>query len=287
MDILGGISLKTRRSDRLIDMTRYFMERPHTLVSLTFFAERYESAKSSISEDLAIIKRTVMLRGIGILETIPGATGGAIFIPSIDEDEARAFIEDMTEQLSHQDRLLPGGYVYLSDLLGRPDVLRYVGRVIARQYIDKQIDAVMTVATKGVPIAQSVASYLNVPFVIVRRDSKITEGSTVSVNYVSGSSERIEKMELSKRSLKRGSHVLVVDDFMKGGGTVNGMKSMIEEFESELVGITVFAEGAFDGRRMVEDYTSLLKVDSVNTIDKTIHVSPGNYLEKVFGKKED
>lgn len=287
MDILGGISLKTRRSDRLIDMTRYFMERPHTLVSLTFFAERYESAKSSISEDLAIIKRTVKLRGIGILETIPGATGGAVFIPSIDEDEARAFIEDMTEQLSHQDRLLPGGYVYLSDLLGRPDVLRYVGRVIARQYIDKQIDAVMTVATKGVPIAQSVASYLNVPFVIVRRDSKITEGSTVSVNYVSGSSERIEKMELSKRSLKRGSHVLVVDDFMKGGGTVNGMKSMIEEFESELVGITVFAEGAFDGRRMVEDYTSLLKVDSVNTIDKTIHVSPGNYLEKVFGKKED
>ena len=287
MDILGGISLKTRRSDRLIDMTRYFMERPHTLVSLTFFAERYESAKSSISEDLAIIKRTVKLRGIGILETIPGATGGAIFIPSIDEDEARAFIEDMTEQLSHQDRLLPGGYVYLSDLLGRPDVLRYVGRVIARQYIDKQIDAVMTVATKGVPIAQSVASYLNVPFVIVRRDSKITEGSTVSVNYVSGSSERIEKMELSKRSLKRGSHVLVVDDFMKGGGTVNGMKSMIEEFESELVGITVFAEGAFDRRRMVEDYTSLLKVDSVNTIDKTIHVSPGNYLEKVFGKKED
>ena len=279
--------MKTRRSDRLIDMTRYFMERPHTLVSLTFFAERYESAKSSISEDLAIIKRTVKLRGIGILETIPGATGGAIFIPSIDEDEARAFIEDMTEQLSHQDRLLPGGYVYLSDLLGRPDVLRYVGRVIARQYIDKQIDAVMTVATKGVPIAQSVASYLNVPFVIVRRDSKITEGSTVSVNYVSGSSERIEKMELSKRSLKRGSHVLVVDDFMKGGGTVNGMKSMIEEFESELVGITVFAEGAFDGRRMVEDYTSLLKVDSVNTIDKTIHVSPGNYLEKVVGKKED
>lgn len=51
----------------------------------------------------------------------------------------------------------------------------------------------MTVATKGVPIAQAVSYYLNAPFVIVRRDSKITEGSTVSVNYVSGSSERIEK----------------------------------------------------------------------------------------------
>ena len=35
---------------------------------------------------------------------------------------------------------------------------------------------------------------------------------------------------------------------------------------------------------MVDDYTSLLKVDKVNTLDKTIHVSPGNYLERVFGK---
>ena len=180
--------------------------------------------------------------------------------------------------MSEQDRLLPGGYVYLSDLLGEPNLLRQVGRIIASKYLGKQIDAVMTVATKGVPIAQAVSYYLNVPFVIVRRDSKITEGSTVSVNYVSGSSERIEKMELSKRSLKRGSKVLVVDDFMKGGGTVNGMKSMIEEFEAELVGITVFAESKFNGRRAIDDYTSLLYVEDVDTQTKTISVVPGNYF---------
>ncbi|MGK4127515.1 pur operon repressor [Ligilactobacillus saerimneri] len=277
--------MKIRRSDRLIDMTNYLMERPHTLISLTFFTKRYESAKSSISEDLAIIKRTFQYRGIGVLKTIPGAAGGAMFIPSISETEARDFIADMAHQLSAQDRLLPGGYVYLSDLLGEPQVLKRVGRLIARQYIDQQIDAVMTVATKGVPIAQSVAADLNVPFVIVRHDSKITEGSTVSVNYVSGSNDRIEKMELSKRSLPTGSNVLVVDDFMKGGGTVNGMKSMIEEFDSHLVGITVFAEAAFSGHRMVDEYTSLLKVDKVNTLEKTIEVSAGNYLQKVFGDK--
>ena len=66
---------------------------------------------------------------------------------------------------------------------------------------------------------------------------KITEGSTVSVNYVSGSSgDRIEKMFLSKRSLKAGSR-LIVDDFLKrGGGTVNGMISLLREFDSELAG---------------------------------------------------
>ncbi|HIY58505.1 MAG TPA: pur operon repressor [Candidatus Tetragenococcus pullicola] len=272
--------MKVRRSERLIDMTHYLLEHPHELISLTFFAKRYESAKSSISEDLAIVKRTFKERGTGILETLPGAAGGVLFIPVINKEEAKKYIDSLAERLSEQDRLLPGGYVYLSDLLGEPQLLRQVGRIIASKYVDKKIDAVMTVATKGVPIAQAVSYYLNAPFVIVRRDSKITEGSTVSVNYVSGSSERIEKMELSKRSLKRGSRVLVVDDFMKGGGTINGMQSLIHEFEAELVGVTVFAEANFKGKRIVTDYDSLLYVEDVNTQTKTISVVPGTYFNE-------
>lgn len=121
----------------------------------------------------------------------------------------------------------------------------------------------MTVSTVGIPIAQSVVQYLNVPFVIVRRDSKITEGSTVSVVSVSGSSARIEKMELRVRSLPAVSRVLIVDDFMKGGGTVVGMKALIDELVAKMVGIVVFAEGKFDGDRMVNDSTSLIRVDKV------------------------
>lgn len=270
--------MKAKRSERLIDMTHYLLEHPHLLISLTYFSKRYGSAKSSISEDLAIVKKTFRERGIGVLETIPGAAGGVRFIPVMSDEEGREIVASLCERLSEKDRLLPGGYVYLSDLLGQPELLRKIGQIIASKYRNKEVDAVMTVATKGVPIAQAVSYYLNVPFVIVRRDSKITEGSTVSVNYVSGSSERIEKMELSKRSLKRGSKVLVVDDFMKGGGTVNGMKSLIEEFEAELVGITVFAESTFSGRRVISEYNSLLCVKDVDTHTKTIKVVPGNYF---------
>ncbi|SKA05856.1 purine operon repressor, PurR [Pilibacter termitis] len=272
--------MKTRRSERLIDMTQFLMNQPHELVSLTYFAEKYSSAKSSISEDLTIIKRTFKSRGFGELKTIPGATGGVKFIPKIPEELAREMIDELCEKLSDEDRLLPGGYVYLSDLLGQPNLLRKVGQIIASKYCDKEVDAVMTVATKGVPIAQAVSNFLNVPFVIVRRDSKITEGATVSVNYASGSSHRIEKMELSKRSLKSGSRVLVVDDFMKGGGTAHGMESLIEEFDCELAGICVFAESRFNGERSVSDYDSLLFVQDVDTKTKSITVVPGNIFNK-------
>ncbi|KRM11317.1 pur operon repressor [Paucilactobacillus suebicus DSM 5007 = KCTC 3549] len=264
-------------------MTRYLLEHPRTLVSLKFFGERYGSAKSSISEDLGILKRTFQDRGTGILETLPGATGGARFIPYILREEAEEFIERIVGEVSDESRLLPGGYVYLSDLLSRPDVLRQVGRLIATQYLNQDIDTVMTVATKGIPIAQSVATYLNVPFVIVRNDSHITEGPTVSVNYVSGSSKRIEKMELSRRSLQEGANVLVVDDFMRGGGTLNGIRSLINEFNAHLVGMTVFAEGEFNGNRLVDDYTSLIKVNAVDVNDQTIAAQSGNYLSTVFG----
>ena len=63
--------MKVRRSERLVDMTQYLLNHPHELISLTSFAERYESAKSSISEDLGIIKKTFKERGYGTLETIP------------------------------------------------------------------------------------------------------------------------------------------------------------------------------------------------------------------------
>ena len=35
-------------------------------------------------------------------------------------------------------------------------------------------------------------------------------------------------MFLSKRSLKAGSRVLIVDDSFKGGGTINGMVGLLE-----------------------------------------------------------
>ncbi|MFC6206691.1 MULTISPECIES: pur operon repressor [Levilactobacillus] len=276
--------MKVRRSDRLVDMTRYLLERPHQLVSLTFFAARYESAKSSISEDLTILKRTFQARGTGLLETVPGAAGGARFIPYVLREEAQQFVDDMISELSEADRYLPGGYVYMSDILGRPAALRQIGRILATQYLNQNVDVVVTVATKGIPLAQSVANYLNVPFVIVRHDSQITEGSTVSVNYVSGSTKRIERMALSKRSVKPGSRVLIVDDYMKGGGTVGGLRSLVDEFDSQLAGVAVFAEGDFDGQRTVSKYTSLLKIQ---TKDEQIRVSPGNYLTQIFGDENN
>ncbi|HHK1869588.1 TPA: pur operon repressor, partial [Streptococcus pyogenes] len=255
------------------------------LTSLNTFATKYEAAKSSISEDIAIIKKAFEEANIGDIDTLTGASGGVIFTPSISETEARTIVEDLCQRLSESDRILPGGYIYLSDLLSTPKILQNIGRIIANAFKGEKIDAVMTVATKGVPLANAVANILSVPFVIVRRDLKITEGSTVSVNYASASSDRIEKMFLSKRSLKPNSRVLIVDDFLKGGGTITGMISLLTEFDSTLVGVAVFAENAQSEREQMT-FKSLLKVSEIDVKNNNVVVEVGNIFDKWKKERE-
>ena len=82
--------------------------------------------------------------------------------------------------------------------------------------------------------------------------------------------------------MKSGQRVLITDDFMKVGGTMNGMKSLLEEFDCELAGIAVLVEAEHADETLVDDYYSLIKLQEVNERDRTIQVREGNY----FSKKE-
>ncbi|WP_458732246.1 pur operon repressor [Bacillus subtilis] len=270
--------MKFRRSGRLVDLTNYLLTHPHELIPLTFFSERYESAKSSISEDLTIIKQTFEQQGIGTLLTVPGAAGGVKYIPKMKQAEAEEFVQTLGQSLANPERILPGGYVYLTDILGKPSVLSKVGKLFASVFAEREIDVVMTVATKGIPLAYAAASYLNVPVVIVRKDNKVTEGSTVSINYVSGSSNRIQTMSLAKRSMKTGSNILIIDDFMKAGGTINGMINLLDEFNANVAGIGVLVEAEGVDERLVDEYMSLLTLSTINMKEKSIEIQNGNFL---------
>ncbi|MBB6674902.1 pur operon repressor [Cohnella nanjingensis] len=271
---------KLKRSARLVEMTQYLLARPHTLISLTAFADRYQSAKSSISEDLAIIKEVFEDDGIGELHTLAGAAGGVRFIPKCRKDEALVKIADICRMLEQPDRLLPGGYLYMTDLLGQPGLMQEVGRMFATAFADREIDCIMTVETKGIPLAHATSQYLNVPVVIVRRDHKVTEGSVVSINYVSGSTKRIQTMSLARRALKEQSRVLIIDDFMKAGGTIQGMVDLLHEFRAYVAGVGVFVEsGEIDNEeRLLHDYTSLARLTEVDLKTRHITVQPGNYF---------
>lgn len=271
---------KLKRSARLVEMTQFMLDRPHTLIPLTLFAERYGSAKSSISEDLGIIKEVFEGEGLGLVHTLAGAAGGVRYIPKVSSEASKSFVLGLIHQLENPERILPGGYLYMSDILSEPRILNEIGRIFASAFAERNFDVVMTVETKGIPLAYATATYLNLPVVTVRRDNKVTEGSAVSINYVSGSNKRIQTMSLSRRALPEESRVLIIDDFKRAGGTIQGMMDLLQEFKATVAGVGVFVESAEVEEHLIEDYVSLARLKGVDSKSKQISVELGNYFDE-------
>ena len=276
--------MKFKRSERLVYMTQHLVSNPNKLIPLTTYVDKFSQAKSSISEDIRIIKDVMDQEGLGILRTTAGANGGAMFIPKISLERAQVIIDDFKKELEESERLLPGGYLYMSDIMWNPKMMNDFGDLIATMYGDVEIDAVVTIATKGISLANAVARKLNVPVAVIRKDNKVTEGSTVSINYVSGSTRKIETMVLSKRTLKEGSKVLVVDDFLRAGGSITGVTNLMEEFNATVAGVSVLVEAKQVANRRFNDYTSLLKVSEIDEFNESFVVEEGNCLDYIDNK---
>ena len=280
--------MKLKRSERIVVMTEYLLNNPNKLIPLTYFVTKFNQAKSSISEDIHIIKTGFKEENIGEVKTLAGVSGGVIFTPTLVEEDARKILDEFIEKISEGDRLLAGGYIFMSDIVGNPSLMNKLGRVIATVYKNKEIDAVVTVATKGIPVAYAIASILNKPVITIRRDNKVTEATTVAINYVSGSTKKIETMILSKRSLNNHSKVLLVDDFMRGGGVLTGMESLMNEFDVEVIGKVILTQCYDSPREHENDYLYLSKIENIDEYNGSFDVKIGNVIEKLKeAEKED
>lgn len=268
---------KLRRNERLAVLTRQLTASPNQIQTLSRFCDLFGAAKSTLSEDVAILQEIFETFGLGKLDTVTGAAGGVRYRPGLPREEAVSFLEGLCRELQNPGRLLPGGFLYLSDILSMPDIVRKMGIIIAAQFYDAQPDFVLTMETKGIPVALMTAQSLGVPLVIARRSSKVYEGSAVNINYVSGSSGHIETMSLSRRAVQEGQRALIVDDFLKAGGTAKGMIDLMGEFNVQVVGTAfVMAKGG-QHNKLIQGEKALMIMETDET-GALLSVKPAEWL---------
>lgn len=265
---------RVKRMERVVALTKYLIDHPHQLFSFSYFCKKFEIAKSTLSEDVLAVKTGLELYGMGRVETLAGAAGGVRFIPDHADEEDKDFLQDLALKLSVPDRILPGGLLYTTDLLCMPETVVRLGEIIMKRMRHLEPDCVMTVETTGIPLALFVARAFNVPLVMARHKIQITEGSAVNINYVSGSSKMIQTMAMPKRALQPGSRVLIVDDFMKGGGTAKGMVNLAREVGAEVVGKAFMIATAEPEQKMVDDYTALFILKGIDEAEHKIYIEP-------------
>lgn len=269
---------KTRRSERVIALTQYLLDRPAQLIPLTTFTDLFNTAKSSISEDLGIIRDAFRQFGMGAIETQTGAAGGVMYLPEMSAKDARELADDLCIRINQPERILPGGFLYLTDLVGAPDLMYRLGRFFATRFADLRPDYVATVETKGIPLGLMTARLLNIPLVIVRSDNRVSEGTSVSISYVSGSQRRLGSMSLPKRALPAGARVLFVDDFMRGGGTARGILDLLSEFDATCVGMGFLVTTQEPADKLVKEYLSFLVLEEVDDLQRTLRIAPGSWM---------
>lgn len=255
---------KLSRNQRVVAITKVLLDNPNKIVNLNNFTEAFNAAKSTISEDLLVVKDTFSRLGIGKIETISGAAGGVKFIYGISSEERNDFALKLSDILRDKDRIIPGNFIYMTDIMYNPEIINIAGVILASAFNDKNVDYVVTVETKGVPLAYEVAKKLGKQLVIVRRDNKVTEGSTVSINYVTGSNKRIQTMSLSRKAIEDGSNCIFIDDFLKAGGTAAGIKNLMKEYDSNLVGIGVLVDDRESPKKLIEEYVSIIQYKGID-----------------------
>lgn len=267
-----------KRTERVGAIIKTLTDTPNKLYPLQHFCEAFDVAKSSISEDINMADTAVRFTGTGYIETISGAKGGVRFCPDITESQLLMLQEEFCERIKDSSRILGGGFLYTSDIMFDTHLVNRLAVVFAKKFKDREADYVATVETKGIPLASMVARQLNLPLIIIRREAKVSEGSTVSINYFSGSYDRVQKMSISKRAVVPGSKAIIIDDFMRGGGSTKGLSDILAEFDVDVVGTGIAIASILPEKKKIDQYTAIAFLGDVDEEQKNIAVFPNNQI---------
>lgn len=147
----------------------------------------------------------------------------------------------------------------VTPLLANKDVYKKTIEMMSEFARDKSVDVVCGPEARGFLFGCPVALELDAGFVPVRKPGKLPR-ATVSQKYdlEYGSNE----IFMHADSIQEGQNVLIVDDLLATGGTVNAAVSLIEQMGGHVVGIVFLIElEALKGRELLEGYDvySLIK----------------------------
>ncbi len=216
------------RAKRISIISNILSTNPGVRFSLSYFVNKFGAAKTSISEDIDVIRENLKEYGLGSIETIVGSNGGVRYLPLMSSSDEKEGIDLIESKLSDKSRLLLDKYIIYGDILYNPVHLEVISNFVVKNCYGHNITGVMTMETKGIPLATAVARKLNVKMIVARKNNMVTDGNTSSVHYISGTSKNVQSMYVSKNAIQENDNIIIVDDYIKGGGTIRGMIELIE-----------------------------------------------------------
>jgi adenine phosphoribosyltransferase len=143
----------------------------------------------------------------------------------------------------------------ITTLMDNGDAYRYATDQIVKYAREKQIELVVGPEARGFIIGCPVAYSLGVGFAPVRKEGKLPR-EVVRVEY--GLEYGKDVLTIHKDAIKPGQRVLITDDLLATGGTIEATIKLVEELGGVVAGIAFLIELSYlDGRKLLDGYDVL------------------------------
>lgn len=143
----------------------------------------------------------------------------------------------------------------ITPLMNNGDAYKYATDQIVDFAKDKQIDLIVGPEARGFIIGCPIAYALGVGFAPVRKEGKLPR-ETIKVSY--GLEYGKDVLTIHKDAIKPGQRVLITDDLLATGGTINATIQLVEKLGGVVAGIAFLVELTYlNGRKKLDGYDIL------------------------------
>jgi adenine phosphoribosyltransferase len=140
----------------------------------------------------------------------------------------------------------------ITPLMNDGEAYKYATDQIVEYAKDKQIDIIVGPEARGFIIGCPVAYSLGIGFAPVRKEGKLPR-ETVKVSY--GLEYGSDVLTIHKDAIQPGQRVLITDDLLATGGTIEATIQLVEQLGGVVAGIAFLIELSYlEGRKKLEGY---------------------------------
>jgi adenine/guanine phosphoribosyltransferase-like PRPP-binding protein len=130
-------------------------------------------------------------------------------------------------------------FIDFNKIITDSDILKLYARRVKYLFSDLSITKVLTAATDGVPLAVSAALALNADLAIAKQYRDVFEDDFYESTYIVESPPRKVTLYVPKSILGKNDRVLIVDDIVRSGRTIEALVNICRQAEAQVVGISI------------------------------------------------
>ena len=181
-------------------------------------------------------------------------------------------MEILKERIRRDAVVKKGGVLKVDSFLNHKIDVELIEQIAAefyKRFSDKKITKVLTIETSGIAIAYPVARSFGVPLVYAKKNESVNMDGPLYVAEIDLDNKKPGKVIISKKFLHAEDRVLIIDDIMANGYSLQGLIALVESAEATVEGLGIviekgFQEGGHRIRNLGYDLQSLAIVDDMN-----------------------